>query len=599
MAMGVLGFLADVGRAQDEEAGGALEIKATAGLRYDPPRFVVKPGAKVKIEVENSDDMAHNFVIVAPGARVEIVTAAATMPVTPEQTFLPPSDKILFHTPVLTPGKSAALEFTAPTEPGVYPYVCTFPGHGFVMYGAMYVGKQSEADLPTVADDENLPDIVRDAAKTVKLHDYPETPPYWYRIFMRDCGPAGIAVALPDAQNYCWDAGACRLRYAWRGAFVNPMPQWRTNGDGFAEVLGTVYYRSMPAFPLRFGDPKLVPHDVRFRGYSVVGGLPEFHYEAAGADVRELIKSHPGGFEETFKITGTKASVFFVTDPNSGASIASDAGKFTDGVLKLAAAKAKQFTVSFTEIVNKEPLGYWSMNDVLTDKKPLPVPGVKERALKFDGRKSQFATGLKSEALANGATFCIWAQIQKFKQPEQACIGALAPHGEFALGANLAGVPGYGVVVKNAGAEAKIIAAMPAEADGNWHHLAATLDGKNMRFFFDGRPSGSGPGTLLPVDGEFYLGSSGKRHFANAILDEARIYARVLDPKEIAAIYESERPKTPLPPAPPDPDQASKPDQTPKPESTPAPPPDATPTPKPKPKPKPKPANAASPKPAK
>jgi hypothetical protein len=256
-----------------------------------------------------------------------------------------------------------------------------------------------------------------------------------------------------------------------------------------------------------------------------------------------ITAAHHGGIEETFKITGTKGPVFFVVDPNAGATATSEAGKFTDGVLKLPAAKAKQFTVTFTEVVNKEPVGYWSMDDVLAEKKPFPVPGVKGQALKFDGRKSQFATGLRSDALTAGSTFCIWAQIQKPKQEEQACIGASGKDGEFALGANLEGVPGYGVIVKNGQAEAKIVAAMPAEADGNWHHLAATFDGKGMRFFFDGKPSGSGQGLPLPPDAEFYLGSSGKKHYANALLDEARIYARVLDPKEIAAIYENEHPK--------------------------------------------------------
>jgi uncharacterized cupredoxin-like copper-binding protein len=493
---GALGVLLVSALAQEADEGESIEIKTTAGMRYDPPRFVVKPGAKVKLQIENTDDMAHNFVIVAPGARMEVVAAALTMPITPDQTFIPQSDKILFHAPLLTPGKSAPLEFTAPKEPGVYPYVCTFPGHGYLMFGAMYVTKQTESELPKIADDENLPDAIRDQAKTTKLHAYPETPPYWYRIFMRDSGPASIAVALPDAQNYCWDAGECRLRYVWRGGFVDPMPHWRTNGDAFAEVKGTIYYRTAPSFPLRFGEEKKVPHDIHFRGYHVVEGLPEFHYEVDGADVRELIQAgHHGGIEETFKITGTKGPVFFVTDPNGGATVDSEAGKFTNGVLKLAAAKAKEFTVSFVEIPNKEPIGYWSMNDVLTEKKPFPVPGVKERALKFDGRKSQFNTGLKSEALTGGATFAIWAQMQKPKQPDQSCIGALAKDGEFALGANIAGVPGYGVLVKNAGVEAKIVAAMPAEADGNWHHLAATLDGKNLRFFFDGKPSGSGGST--------------------------------------------------------------------------------------------------------
>ena len=31
------------------------------------------------------------------------------------------------------------MRFTAPTKPGVYPYVCTYPGHWRRMYGALYV----------------------------------------------------------------------------------------------------------------------------------------------------------------------------------------------------------------------------------------------------------------------------------------------------------------------------------------------------------------------------------------------------------------------------------------------------------------------------
>jgi azurin len=31
------------------------------------------------------------------------------------------------------------LEFDAPAEPGLYPYLCTFPGHGMLMNGIMTV----------------------------------------------------------------------------------------------------------------------------------------------------------------------------------------------------------------------------------------------------------------------------------------------------------------------------------------------------------------------------------------------------------------------------------------------------------------------------
>jgi len=526
-----------------------IEMKTIAGLRYDPPRFVVKPGAKVKIEIENADDMAHNFVLAAPGARLEIVNAAMTLPITPEQTFIPPSDKILQHTPVLVPGKTATLEFTAPTLEGVYPYICTYPGHGLVMYGAMYVSKEGEDRLPTLANDENLPEIVRDQAKTSKLHAEAPEPPYWYRTFMRDSGPASIAVALPGGQSYCWDAGACRLRYAWRGGFVDPAPYWRGNGDAFAEVRGTIYYRP-GIFPLRFGDAKKIPTEVRFRGFDVVGKFPQFHYDVGGVEVRELIKpAHHGGIEATYQLSGAKGTVYFVVEPGAGVEAASSAGKFIDGVLKLSADKAKQFTVSFIEILNREPLGYWSMNDTLLEKKPLPIEGVKGRAVVFDGKKSQFATGLKGRDLTEGATFAVWAQLTKPPTPEQVLIGAKSDEGEFALGANLAGVPGYGVRVKAADQEAKIVAVVPMEADDRWHHLAATLDRKNLRFYLNGKPTGLAAPAPLPGEAEFFLGSIGQAGFAGATLDEARIYARVLDAREIAALYEAERGKGPPQPA--------------------------------------------------
>jgi uncharacterized cupredoxin-like copper-binding protein len=521
-----------------------IEIKAEAGLRFDPPRFVVKPGAAVKIAVENADDMAHNLVILSPGARMEVVTAAMTMPVTPEQTFIPQSDKIRFHTPVLTPGKSALLEFTAPAEEGVYPYVCTYPGHGMVMFGAMYVTKKKAKELPPIADDENLPDIIREQAKNPILHAFPVDAPHWYRIFMRDSGPASIAVQLTDGENYCWDAGACRLRYAWRGGFVNPMPHWTAKGDGFAEVKGIIYYRAAPSFPLRFGEEKKLPHEVRFRGYNVVEGLPEFHYEVDGVDVRERIQAaQQTGIQETFKIGATKLPVYFVGDPHGGAAIASDAGKLTDGVLKLAPAKAKEFTISYTEILNKEPMGYWSMDDALFAPKPDPVPGVKNRALIFDGKKAQYATGLRTEAVGANATFCLWVKLTNPPDADQVCVGANEGEGEFALGANLAGMTGYGVRVKNGTQEAKILAALPAEADANWHHLAATISPKGLHFFLDGKPAGFSAAPKLPPGAEFYLGSDGNVHMTAATLDEARIYARELEAKEIGDIYESERPK--------------------------------------------------------
>ena len=60
---------------------------------------------------------------------------------------------------LLQPGGSDTIYFNAPTQPGVYEYVCTFPGHWQVMWGQLVVTKDVDAYLakhpqaPTLASD--------------------------------------------------------------------------------------------------------------------------------------------------------------------------------------------------------------------------------------------------------------------------------------------------------------------------------------------------------------------------------------------------------------------------------------------------------------
>ena len=46
---------------------------------------------------------------------------------------------MLFASRLLAPRESQRISFTAPAKPGVYAYVCTYPGHWRRMYGALYV----------------------------------------------------------------------------------------------------------------------------------------------------------------------------------------------------------------------------------------------------------------------------------------------------------------------------------------------------------------------------------------------------------------------------------------------------------------------------
>lgn len=111
-------------------------------LLYDTTRFTVKAGQSVKLIFTNPDATQHNLVIVEPGALEEIGMAGNEMAKDPggfAKGFLPDSPKILHHTKLLEPDHGEILRFTAPEKPGIYPYLCTFPGHWIVMKGEMVV----------------------------------------------------------------------------------------------------------------------------------------------------------------------------------------------------------------------------------------------------------------------------------------------------------------------------------------------------------------------------------------------------------------------------------------------------------------------------
>ena len=87
--------------------------------------------------------MPHNFVVILPGSLEEIGIARPSPP--PRSPG--PSSGSSFRNPTkscwpagcCSPANCNGSPSTPPTQPGVYPYVCTYPGHWRRMYGAMYV----------------------------------------------------------------------------------------------------------------------------------------------------------------------------------------------------------------------------------------------------------------------------------------------------------------------------------------------------------------------------------------------------------------------------------------------------------------------------
>ena len=115
-------------------------------LRFDLSQLTVAPGQLVEIVLSNPDGMLHNFVLGAPGSLEAIGTAADKMTSAPAAAlaaqYVPDLPAVLFSTKLVEPGQTITVQFRAPTEPGQYPYVCTFPGHWRTMNGILTVVAQ-------------------------------------------------------------------------------------------------------------------------------------------------------------------------------------------------------------------------------------------------------------------------------------------------------------------------------------------------------------------------------------------------------------------------------------------------------------------------
>jgi azurin len=96
----------------------------------------------VELVLDNVDFMQHNLVIVKPGQKEKVGEAAdklATDPEGAELQYVPRMEEVLFATALVDPEQTVTLKFTAPTEAGEYPFICTFPGHWRLMQGVMKV----------------------------------------------------------------------------------------------------------------------------------------------------------------------------------------------------------------------------------------------------------------------------------------------------------------------------------------------------------------------------------------------------------------------------------------------------------------------------
>ena len=119
-----------------------IMIGTKPGLKYDVSEIQVKAGTKLKWVFNNNDDMLHNCVIVKPNTSTSVGEAALKLGLKgPDLQYVPASNNVLFHTNLIQPETTETLYFTAPSVPGDYQYVCTYPGHAALMIGKLKVVK--------------------------------------------------------------------------------------------------------------------------------------------------------------------------------------------------------------------------------------------------------------------------------------------------------------------------------------------------------------------------------------------------------------------------------------------------------------------------
>ena len=124
-----------------EPPPGAIAIRAVPEkMIYDTERFTVAAGEPVALWFGNPDFMPHNLIIGKPGSAPAIGMAAEALGADGFGVgFVPEHEDVLVASRLLNHREAQLLEFTAPTEPGEYDFVCTFPGHWQRMRGVMVV----------------------------------------------------------------------------------------------------------------------------------------------------------------------------------------------------------------------------------------------------------------------------------------------------------------------------------------------------------------------------------------------------------------------------------------------------------------------------
>lgn len=154
------------------------------------------------------------------------------------------------------------------------------------------------------------------------------------------------------------------------------------------------------------------------------------------------------------------------------------------------------------------------------------------RSLSFDGVNDTVQIGSSSIHMPSTLTISFWVKANAWPQwatPLGKIVSSSWTNGWgfYSNGSNL-----YFFVGNYSSNAASIL----APSLGQWVHMAGTWDGTTVSIYKDGIAGASASSSVAPTNPPFVIGEAPGGYFANAFLDDVRIYNRVLSPAEIALI---------------------------------------------------------------
>ena len=127
------------------EAVKTVVITAGDSMKFSVTRIEAQPGQRIHVQLVNEgtlpkEVMGHNWVLLKTSGNITGYAAAAVS--AKEQNYQPKSlaDEVLASIPLVGSRQTGEVTFDAPLQPGIYPFLCSFPAHCQIgMHGELVV----------------------------------------------------------------------------------------------------------------------------------------------------------------------------------------------------------------------------------------------------------------------------------------------------------------------------------------------------------------------------------------------------------------------------------------------------------------------------